>query len=89
MTLKNELTKALYEVLRSYSTFTVSSCPDCEKGFQKSQCRKCNGSGTYDDKPCFVCKGSGIYIYKQTRKFSGKKCNRCGGTGKRIAPPKM
>ena len=53
--LRNELAKALYEVLMSDSCYTVSSCPDCVKGFKKTECRKCRGTGMYEGQVCFVC----------------------------------
>ena len=86
--LRNELAKALYEVLMSDSCYTVSSCPDCVKGFKKTECRKCRGTGMYEGQVCFVCKGSGSYIYKPTKKFTGKKCNTCNGSGRKISPPR-
>jgi hypothetical protein len=57
-------------------------CPDCDKyGFYKKPCTRCQGKKRDDNgNRCARCKGTGLYVYKPTANFPGKKCLRCGGT---------
>lgn len=80
-----EIRDALIDVIiesRSYK------CPHCENGFEKAKCKKCNGKGTNSDKSkCPTCRGTGIYVFRKTLNFKGKKCKYCDGDGRKVKMP--
>lgn len=87
--LTDDLVSALNDVLNHDKTFVVKQCKFCENGYKIAPCRRCNETGKLETgEICPTCKGKKIYVYKPTRKFSGKKCPKCLGTGTVVFPLK-
>jgi len=67
----------------SYDTYDVKSiCPDClGSGKLTVTCRICKDGIDKSGEKCKVCKGTGKYVYRRTKKHEGKICPRCNGFG--------